>query len=149
MVRKAMVGLAVAGALFVAAGCGGDDSTLSREEFDVQLELVCNEGMKDREELVRAITREFEEKREQKPTTQYQVENLRKLIASYKETTDEIAELDLPEQGGKEAEEMLQAREDATAKVEASPLGTRDSLETVFKKANNLAEELEAKSCAF
>jgi hypothetical protein len=148
-VRKAIIGLAVAAALLVVPGCGGDDSTVSREEFDQQLELVCNKGLQEREELVSEINQEFEEKREQKADTAYQVENLRKLIAVYQGTTEEIANIGVPEQDGEKAEEFVQAREEAAAKVDASPLGTRDNLEGVFEKANELAEDFEARSCAF
>lgn len=129
------------------AGCGGNDSPISRAEYDQRLEIVCNKGLKEREEMIQAINQEYEELQEQKATTQYQVENLRKVIAIYQGTTEEIADIGLPEKGEKQAEEMVQARENAAGKVDANPLGTRDALSTVFAKANKLAEELEAKSC--
>lgn len=148
--RKAIVGLAVAAALLAVVGCGGDDSTVSKEEYDQELELICNKGLQEREELVSTINQEYEEKRSQKATTAYQVENLRKLIAVYQGTTEEIADIGLPEgQDEQKAEEFVEAREEAAAKVDASPLGTRDNLEGVFEKANELAEGFEAKSCAF
>lgn len=148
--RKGISGIVVVLVLLLGVpGCGGGDSTISKQEYDRQLEVVCNKGLKEREELISSIQRDYEERREQKTTTKYQVENLRKLISVYQGTTAEIADISLPEKDEQKAEEMVQAREVAAAKVQASPLGTRDAITTIFKEANDLAEELEAKSCTF
>ena len=144
-----MIGLVLAGALFSMIGCGGGDSTVGNDEYNQQLRLVCNKGLQEREELVNAINKDYEENQEQKATTAYQIENLRKLIAVYQGTTEGIADIGLPEERAARAEEMVEAREDAAAKVDGDPLGTRDSLEAVFKKANQLASDLDAPSCAF
>lgn len=146
MVRKAIVGLAVAAALLVVAGCGGDDSSISKQEYDQKLELVCNKGLQEREELVSRLGQEFEEGK-QKSNTKTQTENIRNLIAVYQETTEEIADIGLPEQGEKKAEELVQEREAAAAKVEADPLGSLGVSATTFEKANKAAENLDAKSC--
>jgi hypothetical protein len=130
------------------AGCGsGSSSSLSEEDYMQEVRLVCNQGLKEREELINQINRDYYEKREQATNTKYQVENLRKLIGLYQKTTEELADVGLPEGGEKKAEEMLRAREEAAAKVQASPLGTRDSLEVVFKDANDRAEAYGLKTC--
>lgn len=145
---KAIVGLAVVGALLlVVAGCGGDDSSISRQEYDQQIELVCNKGLQEREELLNDLTKEFEEQG-RSAGTKVQEENVRKLIAVYQGTTEEIADLGFPEQGEKKAEELVQAREEAASKVEADPLGSLGATATTFDKAVAAAEDLEAKSCA-
>lgn len=145
MVRKAIVGLAVGAALL--AGCGSDDSSISKQEYDKQLELVCNKGLQEREEELNRLTQEFEEKK-RKPNTDSQSEAIRQLIAVYQETTEKIDDIGLPEGGEKKAEELIQAREEAAAKVEADPLGSLGVTSTTFEKANKVAEDLEAKSCA-
>jgi hypothetical protein len=150
-VRKGIGGIVVVLVVLLGvAGCGGgDDGPISKAEYDRQLELVCNKGLKEREELITGLTEEFEQKRVQKPTPQYASENILKLITIYRGTTEEIADIGLPEKDEQKVEKMIQEREEGTAKVEASPLGTRDAIFTIFKEANELAEELEAKSCAF
>jgi len=148
-VRKAIIGLAVAGILLVVPGCGDGDSSVSKADYDRQLELACNKGLREREETVEQINKDYEENQAQKATTEFQIENLMTLIGLYEETTEEIADIGLPEQKEKEAEELLTAREEATAKINADPLGTRDSLTTIFADANKLAEDLGAKACSF
>lgn len=147
MVHKAIVGLAVAGVLLVAAGCGGDDSSISKQEYDQQLELACNQGLQEREEVLNDLGRKAKESR-QKPSLDFQKESIGKLIAIYQGTTEEIADIGLPEENEKKAEELVQAREEAAATVEADPLGSLGVSATTFEKSNKLAEELEAKSCA-
>jgi hypothetical protein len=149
-VPKGAIGFAVVMAmLLVFAGCGGgdDSSSVSKQEYSQELKLACNNGLKERETLVRKLQKEFYEKRAQNPTPEYQAENLLKVMATYQETTEEIADIGLPEGEEKKAEELLRAREEAAAKVEASPLGTRDGIETIFKDANEQALAMDASSC--
>lgn len=143
--RKAIIGLAVAAALL--AGCGSDDSSVSKAEYDQELELVCNKGLQEREEELSQLTKEFEEK-QKKPNSDSQSAAIRQLIAVYKETTEKIEDIGLPEGNEKKAEQLLAAREEAAAKVEADPLGSLGVTDTTFEKANKVAEDLEAKSCA-
>lgn len=146
MVRKAIVGFMVAGALLVVAGCGDDSSTISKEEYDQRLEVACNTGIREREELTHALNREFEEKLERDITRKVQMENLRKLIAVYQRTTEAIADIPLPEGDEKTAEEYVREREDAAAKVEASPLAANNAL---FQKSEELGKKLETVTCGF
>ena len=143
-------GLAVLGALlisvFAMAGCG-EDSSLSQAEYEQQLELVCNTGIRERAELVSAVTREFEEQLERKTSPQYEAENLKKLAATYEHTTEEIDDLGLPEQDPEKIEELIQTREEAAAKVLADPLGARGNLDPIFEEADQVAESLGVKSC--
>lgn len=146
--RKGIIGFAgLAILLLVASGCGGDESTVSKQEFDRQLEVVCNQGLKEREEFVEEIGKEFEQSKDGKPSKETQTENLRKLIAIYDETTEEIAELDLPEQGGEKVDKLVEAREDAAEKFAADPLNALGE-PSIFAKANEAGEDLNAKSCA-
>lgn len=145
---KGIVGLAVAGTLLlVAVGCGSEDSSVSKQEYDQKLELVCNKGLQEREELIKEISQEFEEQ-ERKADAKAQAETVNKLIAVYQATTEEIADIGVPEQGEKKADELVEAREEAAAKVEADPIGSLGVSNTTFEKANKTAEDLEVKSCA-
>jgi hypothetical protein len=146
-VPKAIVVLAVVGAVLLVTGCGDDDSSISKQEYDQKIELVCNKGLKEHEEVLSKISKEFEEQG-QKASDDFKAKNLRKLIAVYEDTTGEIDDIGLPEQSEKKAEELVQSREDAAAKVDADPLGTIESLSTIFEKPNEIAEDLGAKSCA-
>jgi hypothetical protein len=147
-VRKATIGLAVLISLLAVAGCGGGgSSTISEAEYEQELEIVCNKGMKAYEETYIALTEEYEEKGEEEVTSEEQAENLRTLNDVYQETTEEIAEIDLPEGKEKKAEDLVREREEAAAKVEASPLGSRDTFGSIFQKANDLADSFGATSC--
>ena len=133
--RKAIAGLAAVGALLlVSSGCGGgDDSTVGKQEYDQKLELVCNQGVKEREAFLEEVNKGFEE-RGGKVSKAFQTENLRKLVAIYQGTTEEIADIGLPEENKEKAEELVETREKAAAQVEADPLGSVESLPTIFKK---------------
>lgn len=150
MVRKGRLGFAILMAMllvFVGCGGGGEDSSLSKDEYTQQLKLVCNEGLKERATLIRSLSKAYYEKRAQNPTPKYQAENLLKLIAVYQATTQAIADIGLPEGQEKEVEAFIHAREEAAAKVEASPIGTRDAIETIFKDSNEKAVALDAETC--
>jgi len=134
--------------LAVMAGCGGGDSTLSKAEYEQQLELVCNKGLQERGELVSAVNREFEQKREGKTSPKYEAENLTKLATVYEGTTEDIDDLGLPDQEAEQIEEFIRAREEASARVLADPLSARGNLEPIFEDANKLAISLDVKSCA-
>lgn len=147
--HKAIVGLLIAGTLaLVVAGCGGDDdSSISKQEYDQQIELICNQVLQDREEYTDKIGREQEQTR-QKTDEKDLEQTIFDLIAIYQRGTAEIADLGLPEEDEKKAEELIKAREEAAARVEADPVGSLRTGNNTFDKANKAAEDLEAKSCA-
>lgn len=133
--------------LFVISGCGGDDSSLSQDEFSQQLELVCNKGLQEREKLVNSVTREFEEQQNRELTPEYEAENITKLVTLYQETIEEIKEIGLPEEEPEEVEAFIKTQEEASARVLASPLSARDNLDVIFEDADKAAESLDAHSC--
>ena len=132
----------------VLAGCGGsDDSSLSKQEFTTQLKAACKKGHQDRETLVTNISRDYYEHHAGRATPEYQTENLLKLMDVYQGTTGAIADIGMPEGEEKKVEDFIHAREEAAARVEASPLGTRDNLEIIFKPAVEKSEELGVGAC--
>lgn len=132
--------------LLVITGCGGG-SSLSKSDYEQKLELACNAFSKDRSEFFIDLNREYE-KRGQEATAEEQAENLRKLMAVYQGTTEEIADIGLPEQDRKQAEELVKAREDAVAKVNADPESAFPEFSKIFAKAFRIAEDFGAHSCA-
>lgn len=140
--------IAAIAAVLAFAGCGGSgDSTLSKAEFTQQLKLVCNEGQQARQTLINNISRDYYEHHAQRPTDHYQEQNLLKLMATYQATTNKIADIGLPEGEEKKVERFIQSREEAAAKVEASPLGTRDNLLELFRGPEEEAQALGVGGC--
>lgn len=128
-------------------GCGGSGSTLSRSEYEQKLELVCNKGLREREEFIQGVTLEYQSQHK-KLTPKGQAENLRNLMAVYQRTTEEIAEIGLPEKDEKKAEELVKAREHAVAKIKADPLSGLSEFSELFAKSYKIAEGFDTKSCA-
>jgi hypothetical protein len=126
-------------------GCG-DDSSLTKAEYEQELELVCNAGLKKREEFIADVNRRYE-KQQKKPDVAEQHENLRELMGVFGVTTEEIADIGLPEQDGKKAEELVKEREDAVAEVKANPGTALQDFNEIFAKSYRLAENFGAASC--
>jgi hypothetical protein len=149
-VRRGMVLVALIALLLAVAGCGGGDgdSTLTKQEFTEQLKEVCAEGREERRLLLKNLAKEYYEERAHKPTDSYQAGNLLKLMAIVQSTTDEIADIGLPEgKEKKQVEDWIEMREEAAAKVEASPLGTRDNLQAIFEDSYSTSRTLGVGSC--
>jgi glutamine synthetase adenylyltransferase len=137
--------------LLGTSGCGGGDSSISKAEYDQQLELVCNKGLSQREETLGEIAQEYKTRDRNasaKELAQEQSANVRKLMAVYRGTTEEIEGIGQPEEEEKLAEELVKAREDVVAKVEADPSAAIANAGTIFTKASNLAEKFGIASCA-
>lgn len=134
--------------LLLFAGCGGGSSTISQQEYEQELELACNRGLQEREKVYSQLTQEYDELSEKEATPKVEDENLLKLIDVYAETTEEVDDIDLPEGKEKQAEELVEQREEAAAKIQADPQGTRNSFGAIFKRASDLAESFGAKACA-
>jgi apolipoprotein N-acyltransferase len=146
-VGKGIVVAAVMAMLLAFAGCGGgSDPTISEAEYKTELKLVCNESEQRVQDLVTQLKKEYEA-RSQKAEAQYQAENIQKLMVVYEETTEELSDIGLPEGNEEEAETLVHEREEAAAKVQASPLGTRDAFPVIFKGANEILKKHEAPGC--
>jgi hypothetical protein len=149
-VRAAIAVFAILGITSFLFGCGGgssDNSPVTKQEFTEQLQAVCKEGREKRQELLKALSKEYYEERAARPTDSYQAKNLRKLMAILGSTTAKIAAIGLPKGEEKQVEEWIRMREEATAKVEASPLGTRDNLQAIFEGTAARSRALGLGSC--
>jgi hypothetical protein len=147
-VRRAMVLVVLLVSLLVVAGCGGsDDETLTKQEFTEQLKEVCVQGREERRTLLKNLAKEYYEERAVAPTDSYQAKNLLKLMAIVQDTTHEIVDIGLPEGEEEKVEDWIRMREEAAAKVEASPLGTRDNLQAIFEQTAEGGQALGVGSC--
>jgi outer membrane PBP1 activator LpoA protein len=149
MMLRAITFCATAALILLLLGCGGgsDDSPIPKEEFTEQLQAVCKEGREKRQQLLKALSKEYYEERAARPTDSYQAKNLRKLMAIIGSTTAEIAAIGPLEGKEKQVEEWIRLREEATAKVEASPLGTRDNLQAIFEATAARSKALGLGTC--
>jgi len=133
-------------------GCGGGGSTpssVSQAEYEQKAELICNEGLKQREEVFKKVSAEYERRDRNasaKETAEEQAQNVRELMATYDVATEELADVGLPEQDKKKAEELLQEREKGAAKIEADPQKMSEFL-VIFTKAEKIAQGLGVASC--
>jgi hypothetical protein len=136
--------------LLCIAGCGGS-STISKAEFEQKLELVCNKGLREREELLGEIAQEYQgksPKESAREQAEEQSANVKKVMAVYRQTTEEIDGIGLPEEKEKAAEDLVRAREDVVNKVEADPTNALANASTVFAKASKAAKSFDVASCA-
>jgi hypothetical protein len=120
---------------------------VSKQEFTEQLKEVCENGREARRVLLKNLAKEYYEERAARPTDSYQAGNLRKLMAIVQDTTAEIADIGLPEGEEKKVEDWIRMREEAAAKVEASPLGTRDNLQAIFENSYATSRTFGVGSC--
>lgn len=133
-------------------GCGGGSSSpssVSQAEYEQQAELICNEGLKEREEVFKEVSAEYERRDRNasaKETAEEQAQNVRKLMAAYDVTTEELADVGLPEQDEKKAEELLQEREKGSAKIKADPQKMSEFI-AIFTNAAKIAHDLGVASC--
>jgi hypothetical protein len=143
-VRKGISAIVIVliGLLLGATGCGGDSSSLSKAEYRQQLELICNKGLQDREEF---LIKSNEEAANGRKVGKDQ--GLRLYMGVYEGTTEEIADLSAPEESEKKAEELVQAREVAAAKVDKDPQSALTQSLKIFAKAKKVSEDLEVASC--
>lgn len=135
--------------LLAITGCGGGSSSISKAEYTQQAELICNEGLKEREEFFKEVSAEYEKRNRNasaKEQAEEQARNVRGLMAVYDGTTEELADLDTPEQGAKMAEELVKARETSSRELKADTQKMSEFLE-LFAPATKAAEGLGIPSC--
>jgi hypothetical protein len=151
-VHKGISAIVVFVGLLGIVGCGGGSSSpssVSQAEYEQQAELICNEGLQQREEVFKEVSAEYERRDRSasaKETAEEQAQNVRKLMAAYDVTTEELTDVGLPEQDEKKAEELLREREKGSAQIEADPQKMSEFI-AIFAKAGKIAQGLEVASC--
>jgi len=133
-----MLALAVA---LVAVGCGGDsEEPLSEQEFKKQATAICKDWQKGREEAFAKLSQI-----EGNPTIAVKEEAILKILVPYEEATARLADLDLPDDGGK-AEKLIESMEEAMTRVKADPRSAITGI-LPFKEANKAAEDYDLEQC--
>jgi hypothetical protein len=132
------------------AGCGGGgSSSVSQAEYEQQAELVCNEGLKQREEVFKKVSAEYarrDRSASAKELAEEQAQNVRELMATYDVTTEKLTDVGLPEKDTKKAEELLQEREKGASQIEKDPTKMSEFI-AIFAKAGKIAHGLGVASC--
>ncbi|HET7589047.1 MAG TPA: hypothetical protein VFK14_02510 [Solirubrobacterales bacterium] len=141
------IGVAGALALFalLITGCGGSGSKeLSKAEFVKQGNAICEEATKARE---KALV-EFSETTNPKANQEVVREKLlAKILPLYEGAAEQLGELGAPAGDKAKVEGIVEAMEEAAARVEADPQ-TAAVGSLPFKKANEAAESYGLKACA-
>jgi hypothetical protein len=144
----------VVGLLVVAlgvAGCGssggdtsGDSSTttVTKVVFIKQGDQICKDNYSKRTKLLTVLgTKYFKDKKPPPQAVQEEI-LVDKIMPVFHEESEELNDLPLPAEGGKEAEAILTGLEDAIAAVEANPAKSlKLGSEVEFSDVEKLAHE--------
>lgn len=141
-----MVVVGLMALILLAVGCGSSDSNMTEKEFEQQLKVACKKGEQESNEVYGQISKLYSEGK-RKATRAFQTENLEKMVAVYVNTTEKIAEIGLPDEGKERAEALIQAREDAAAKVTGDIWGTRREYRVIFKDARERSGAFGVSNC--
>ena len=129
----------------VSCGRGDDEESLTKAQFVKRATLICNEGEREREEVLTAETQKFEEG-EAQVTPQLQEQVILKILTKYEAMTEKLADLSPPEGDEKQVEAIVTAMEEGTEKVKANPqsaVGTSSA----FKQASEKLADYGLKTC--
>jgi len=141
-IGRSIIGL-IALAAIVLPGCGGSNNTLSKSEYLKQANVICQKWEQEREEALETELRKYEG-RSPSPAQREEVA-IYVGLHPYEQMVDRFAELGLPKTGGREAEALVEAMEEAVSKLQANPHLVAGGVP--FKKPNHLAGKQGLTSC--
>ena len=143
----------VAGLLITALGlasCGDSDeatgesaeATVTKVVFIKQGDQICKDNYSKRTKLLTALgTKYFKDKKPPPQSVQEEI-LVKQVMPVFQEESDELNDLPLPAEGGKEAEAILTGLEDAIAAVEANPARSlKQGTEVEFSDVEKLAHD--------
>ncbi|HEX6455328.1 MAG TPA: hypothetical protein VF009_02270 [Solirubrobacterales bacterium] len=142
--------LAILGAIVLAGtGCGGgggETTDLTRGQYIDQANKICGHGKLEREQLITGAQKLA--KPGEKVSTATKEKVMISVIANpYQKMVGELKELELPEKGQKEFEELLASMEKSSQEVHKDPLKAITSI-AQFKNSNELARKYGLENCA-
>jgi hypothetical protein len=129
----------------LVSGCGGsDDEALSKSAFVKQGNAICQEATEEREKMLADFVKTADpngnkEELQEKAVTQ--------ILPIYEEAAVKIEDLGAPAGDEAKVEAIVDAMEEAAAKVEANPQSAAVG-DLPFRKANKAAESYGLKACA-
>lgn len=130
----------------LAGGCGGGggDEALSKSAFVKQGNAICTEATKEREKMLVEFTESANPKGNQEAL---QEKAVKMILPLYKGAAEKIDDLGAPEGDEAKVEAVVDAMEEAVAKIEANPQSAAVG-NLPFRKANKAAESYGLKACA-
>ncbi|HEV2858411.1 MAG TPA: hypothetical protein VGW80_08420 [Solirubrobacterales bacterium] len=153
---KPLAGLlaAVVAIAMIAAGCGSsDDSTdstgsLTKAEFVKQGNAICAKGEKEIGEGFEEFAKENNLPKNKQPSQAQLTEAVEEVVLpTVSDEVESIRDLGLPKEGGKEADEVLKAAEEAIEKGEEDPAALASEKNDPFADANKKARDFGLTKC--
>jgi DNA repair ATPase RecN len=152
-VFRGSLGLAAAAIVAIAAfsGCGGggsNGSSVSKAEFAKQAEVICERGQSKREAALGAALKN-RPKGEKASFTMAAKEKLvtTAILPPIKAMSEELSELELPEQEEEEAAVVIASFEHAASQLESDP-ASLFSRESPLAEANAIAKKYGLEACS-
>ena len=140
----ALGGIVLALFALLVAGCGGSsEEALTKSEFVKQGNAICAVAAKEREKAIFEVANNANPSRSQQEVREEAVEAG---IPVYEEATEQIADLGAPKGDEAKVEAVVEAMEEAAAKVNANPQSAFSGDRT-FGKANKAAESYGLDAC--
>jgi hypothetical protein len=130
-------------AMLVAAGCGGDEDSLTKAEFVKKANAICTAGNEEIEKGIESFIEDNSPGGKRLTDAQLTEGAEEVLVPSLRKQVDQIADLGTPSEDGEEAEEIVEGAEEALEEVEDEPAlaapqtGDRDP----FAEVNKMARE--------
>jgi len=141
---KGALGLILAVALFVAAGCGSSGpEPLTKAEFGQQGNKICKEATEARGKIIAKVIEETNPKGNQEKA---QENIILKAIPTYEKATEQLSDLGAPKGEEEKVESLVSSMEKTADRVQADP-HTAAISNAPFREANKLAEELKLQEC--
>jgi len=137
-------------ALIAASGCGSSDGeeadangpALAKPLYIQKGDRICQDNYAKRGRLLTRLSQEFSEGKNLPPPARQEAILVNQVMPIFWEESKELNALPLPEEGTKEAEEILAALEVSIESVEADPARSiREGSGVEFKEVERLAHE--------
>lgn len=152
MVKGIWILLAVGGALLVVAGCGnggsGATATISKTEFDKQMESLCERSEEEKFKKIGVAAHEGMWPRHREPTKEeLEAITTAVVVPVFSHMTEKMREMPLPKGGERKAEAMIAAFERDVGKMEKEPSRFVEGI--AFNDGNTAAGTIGLVQCSF
>ncbi len=145
----AVLAMAVLAVSF-ASGCGDseDEASLTKAEFVKQGDKICKDNYAKREKFLLGYVEDIKASGKQPPQAEQEDILVNELMPIFREQSEELSEIGLPETETGQAEKILAAIEGAIEKVEQEPdVAIKQGTGVQFAEAEKMAAEFGFKYC--